>query len=303
MAAALGIDIGGTAAKLAIVASDGRILRRTQIATGRQRRAGELVAAIERAARELFAGEARASLCGAGVAGPGFRAPDGSGFVNVSNLPEIDGFPLRDALAEALGLSVALDNDANAAAVGEYRFGNRQNGRRLHVVTVGTGIGGGMVVEGEVLRVSWGGLGDSGHVVVQRDGRLCACGGSGCLEALAAVPAMVRAAQQSGLAVADFPELAALARAGDPLALGAVREAAGWLGMGLAAQVHLLGPDRILLGGGATDALGDLLFEPARASFWRHCQPFLRDRLTFDRARLGNDAGVIGAAALAFGGG
>ncbi|MBI3910568.1 MAG: ROK family protein [Armatimonadetes bacterium] len=296
---ALGIDIGGTTAKLALVTSAGQIVARAQVPTGRKLGAEDLVADLATATGRLLVPiTSGPTVVGVGVAAPGFRAPDGSGVVNVSNLPTLDGFPLRERLAAALGLPVIIDNDANAAALAEYRFGDRQGARRLHLVTVGTGIGSGLIVDGEVLRVSWGGLGDSGHVVVQRDGRPCACGGTGCLETLAAVPAMVRAAQAAGVGVEDFRALAAAARAGEPLALAAIREAAGWLGMGLAALTHVLGPERILLGGGATDALGDLLLEPVRASFARHCQPFLRVRVTFGRARLGNDAGVIGAAAL-----
>ncbi|HEU4752422.1 MAG TPA: ROK family protein, partial [Armatimonadota bacterium] len=151
----LGIDIGGTSVKLGLVDAAGRILRRAQVPTRRELAADDLVRQLAGSVAELLAGETAAGL---GVAAPGCRRADGEGVVNVTNLPHIDGYPLRTRLEEATSLRTALDNDANAAAMGEYRFGAGRGAERVLVVTVGTGIGAGMVVDGALHRVAWQGL-------------------------------------------------------------------------------------------------------------------------------------------------
>ncbi len=295
--AAIGIDIGGSSAKLGVV-DRGRILARDQVPTGRELAFPAMVEALAAAVGRLR-DSSELTVERIGVAAPGFAAPDGSGVVNVTNLPQLDGAPLRDELTAAAGLPVRVDNDANAAALGEYRYGAGTSAARLMVVTVGTGIGAGMVVGGAVLRASWQGLGDPGHVVVLRDGPRCACGARGCLEALAAVPATLRRAAGLGGAYPDFAALADAARTAPGPARDALTESGRWLGAGLATLTHVLGPERILLGGGAVDAAGDLLLQAVEASFREHAQPFLLARLTLGRAALGNDAGILGAAAVA----
>src|SRR5438874_1245629 len=131
----IGIDIGGTSAKLGLVDEAGVIVRREQVPTGRETEAGALAEALVAAVRRMRVG---AEVHGVGVAAPGFREESGEGVVNVSNLPKIEGYPFRSVLEQELGLSTRLDNDANAAAMGEYRFGGGQGARRLLVVTVGT---------------------------------------------------------------------------------------------------------------------------------------------------------------------
>jgi len=293
----IGIDIGGTSAKLGLVDGAGTVLRRTQTPTGRDLDGDALVERLVEAVASLQTEETAAGL---GVAAPGFRRADGEGVVNVSNMPLIDGYPLRTRLEERTGLPTVLDNDANAAAMGEHRFGGGQGVARLLVMTVGTGIGAGMVVDGAVHRVSWEGLGDPGHVLVQAGGRKCACGAHGCMETVAGVPAIVRhASELASHPYAHIGEVVQAAREGRGPAAHALADAGRWLGMGLATLVHVLGPDRILLGGGGLDAAEELLMEPIRNSLFAHVQPFLGERLTLARAALGNDAGLVGAAALA----
>ncbi len=290
-----GIDIGGTGAKLGVVDAGGRILRSDRIETGAAVTAEELVRRLAECLRRLGGGQ---PLAGVGVAAPGCRRADGEGVVNVTNLPHIDGFPLRAALEAATGLRTVLDNDANAAAMGEARFGAGRGASRLLVLTVGTGIGGGMVVGGAVHRIAWQGLGDSGHVIVKPGGPRCGCGGHGCVEALASVPAILHRSAELGAPHAAISDLVRAAREGEAAALTALREAGGHLGVALATLTHLLAPDRILLGGGGTDVAGELLLEPLRQTLRAHGQPFFMRGLTVDRAGLGNDAGIVGAAAL-----
>lgn len=292
----VGIDIGGTSAKLGLVSPAGAVLRRLQVPTGRDLEAPSLVESLSRAARELAGG---APLEAVGVAAPGCRRADGEGVINVTNLPYLDSFPLRAALAAALGAPTAVDNDANAAALGEARYGAGVGAVRVLTVTVGTGIGAGMVVEGRIHRVAWEGLGDAGHVIVQPGGVRCLCGGTGCVEALASVPAMLRRAAAAGSTAATFAELVAAAAAGEPAGLETIRGAGFYLGVALATLAHVLAPTLILVGGGGADAAEDFLMAPLRAAFAGHVQPFFGQQLSIRRAALGNDAGLVGAAALA----
>ena len=293
----IGIDIGGTAAKLALIDGQGVIIARESLPTGREISGEALVAQLAAAATGLI-GERK--ITSAGVASPGYRREDGQAMVNVVNLPGLDGFPLRARLQDALQVPVALDNDANAAALGEHRFGGGRESTRLLVVTVGTGVGAGMVVNGEVLRVTHGGLGDAGHVLVSPEGPRCACGAWGCMEAVAAAPAILRVARElaGDVVLADFGAVVAAAQAGEASCQEALTRAAGWLAQGLASLAHVLGPDRILLGGGAVDAAGDLLTGPFERRFREGVMPFFGERIALGRAELGNDAGLLGAVAL-----
>jgi glucokinase len=292
----IGIDIGGTSVKLGKVDPSGAVLGRRQVPTGRELTAEALVDRLAAAVAELLDG---AEASGLGIAAPGMRRSDGEGVINVTNLPHLDGFPLRGRVEEATGLPTILDNDANAAAMGEHRFGAGTGASRLLVMTLGTGIGAGMVVDGAVHRVAWEGLGDPGHVIVQRGGPRCGCGGHGCVEAIAAVPGLLERAREAGAPHGSLGGLVAAARQAEPAAVGVLREGGAWIGMALATLVHILGPNRILLGGGGLDAAEDLLFTPIRESLYAHTQPFLAEKLTLGRAALGNDAGLVGAAALA----
>ena len=293
----IGIVVGGTTAKAALVNSEGRVLARHHFPTGYHLTGESLLAGCVEAVDRLTRDSAAASL---GIAAPGFRRADGEGVENVSNLPGLDDFPIRTRCREALGLPVVVDNDANAAAYGEWAFGARAECRRLLVMTLGTGIGGAMVVDGALLRISGGCLGDPGHLILDPDGPRCACGGRGCAETLAAVPAIVRAAAAAmpERAIHTLADVTAAAGDGDPKATEVLASAGRRLGTLLTSLIHVLTPDRILLGGGGMDAAGHYLIPAAKQAIADCVQPFLAAGLTIDRAALGNDAGAVGAAAL-----
>lgn len=306
----LGIDVGGTTAKLGVVDEAGCVRWRSTVPTGFELTADGLIAGLVEAAGPLLdqARDAGVGVQAAGLALPGMLLPDRSGVRNVTNLPGLNNAPLQAMLADRLGLSVFLDNDACAAALGEYRYGAGKGAARLLVVTVGTGIGAGMVVDGTVFRTSQGCLGDPGHVIVAPDGPRCGCGGRGCMEVMAAAPAMARraaalAAERPDSALAQLAppievrDIARLAAAGDAAAGAVLSEAGRWLGMGLASLVHILSPDRILIGGGVA-AAGDLLLDPVRAAVLDYAMPFLTRDLTISAAALTTDAGILGAAAV-----
>jgi glucokinase len=308
--ASLGIDVGGTTAKLGMVDDAGRVRWRAAVPTGHALTADELISRLVEAAGPLLE-QARAAgleMVAAGLALPGMLCPDRSGVRNVTNLPGLNDAPLRDRLAERLGVPVALDNDACAAALGEYRYGAGQGAERLLVVTVGTGVGAGMVVDGSVFRTSQGCLGDPGHVIVAPDGPRCGCGGRGCLEVMAAAPAIERraaavAAAEPASALARLtpplavPEVARLAESGDSAARRVLEETGRWLGMGLVSLLHILSPQRIVIGGGVAES-GELLLNPLRTAMMDYGMPFLTRHLEVQRAALTADAGILGAAAV-----
>ena len=309
-AAGLGIDVGGTSAKIGVVDGEGRVRWRATLPTGYSLAAAGLVSGLVEAAGPLLqrARAAGLDVRTAGLALPGMLLPDRSGVRNVTNLPGLNDAPLQAMLAESLKLTVALDNDACAAALGEYRYGAGQGAARLLVVTVGTGVGAGMVVDGAVFRTSQGCLGDPGHVIVAPDGPRCGCGGRGCMEVMAAAPAMARRAAalavehpNSALAQLSPPievrDVARLADTGDAVAKTVLREAGRWLGMGLVSLLHVLSPERIVIGGGVA-AAGELLLDPLRDAVQDYGMPFLTRNLTIVPATLTTDAGILGAAAV-----
>ncbi len=285
------VDVGGTGTKVGIVAGDGRVVRRATIRTPPAGEPGPLVDGIAAALRPMLADLARPAL-GAGVAVAGFLDHDGGAMVGNANLPALCGFPLRRALVDRLALDCRLEGDSNAAAFAEHRFGAGRGSARLLCVTVGTGLGGGVVIDGALLRHTGGCAGDLGHVIVDREGRRCTCGARGCLEAMVCSAALSeRAGGRPVRAVIGA------ARAGEARATEALAETGWWLGLGLASLAPLFGPDRVVVGGGIA-AAGDLLLEPARASFRLHAAPGLVAAAPVVGSSFDGWEGMVGAAAL-----
>ena len=289
------VDIGGTGTKLGIVAEDGTVVRRATIPTSVAGEPGPLVEGIVAALRPMLDAAAADGnpAAGVGVAVAGFLDRDRGAMVGNANLPALCGFPLRQALAERLALECQLEVDSNASTVAEYRFGAGRGAARLLGVTVGTGLGGGVMVDGELLRHTGDCAGDVGHVIVDPDGRRCPCGARGCLEA------MVSASALSERAGGRPPrEVVHAAREGEPLALEALAATGRWLGLGLASLSPLFAPDRIVVGGGIA-AAGALLLEPTRASYRAHAAPEHRDAVQVVGSSFDGWEGMVGAASLA----
>ncbi len=253
---ALGIDIGGTSTKLAAVACDGEVLSFESIPT--QTGAG-VEAWIDRIANLLPMREGARSV---GISVAGFVNDERTRMIYNPNLPWLQDFPLKAALEARLQIPATLDADSNCACFGEYQVGVGSGSRRFLCLVLGTGVGGGMMIDGRMVRLAHGGLGDLGHVIVDPDGPTCSAGCRGCLEALVNAPA-----EQFG----------------------------GYLGIALATHAAILFPDRIAIGGGRAEA-GDALLGPAEKSFRRTAGRFYQDNVTIRKARLGVHAPVIGAA-------
>jgi glucokinase len=305
----IALDLGGTKLAVGTVDRSGLVLRRVEHAT-EQSSQEALVEQLEAAIDELRDGDEVAL----GVGIPSLidqRTGRAGSSVNVT-LAEFD---LRDRLEERFGLPVALENDANCAAVAEHRLGAGRGTRHLVLLTLGTGIGGGLILNGELYRGSIGAAGELGHMTIKFDGPACQgyCNGFGHLETFASgTRARARAEQIAAerpdgalaRAQAEGRELKGrvvveLARAGEPDALEVLTEIGRLLGVGIASYVNIFNPEVVVVGGGFGEA-GDLLLEPARAAVAELALPPSRDVVRIVEAELGPRAGLVGAGLVAW---
>ncbi len=313
MGRSIGVDIGGTKILAGIVTDDGEIVSTARRPTPRHD-AEDVLDLVSEVVAELVAGTDE-PLEGVGVGVAGLVDADRSRVYFAPNL-RWSQVPVRTLLEAATGLPVVVENDGNIAAWGEFRFGAGRDTREMTLVTVGTGIGGGIVIDGRLFRGAHGAAGEIGHINAVPDGRPCGCGRNGCLEQYASGNALVREARalaaerrsEAGvlLALGDgTPEgvqgvhVTEAAKAGDPIATEAFSIVGTWLGRGLADLSAVLDPQVFVIGGGVSDA-GDLLLASARQT--------LADKLIGQQnrpaplvkvAELTNRAGLVGAADLA----
>lgn len=290
------VDIGGTSTKSGVLGPTGHLLFVDSIPTEPDvddyfRR---LAALIERTAGEAAHNELH--LRGLGVAVAGFLSPERDRLFYNSNLSWLEGFPLRRRLAELVSLPIEMEVDSNAACMAEYHFGSGTGSKRFLCLAAGTGLGGGMCVDGSPLRFAHGCLGDIGHIIVKRDGPLCTCGGRGCAEIMVSAPALARQfAEQSGSSVEmSLRNVIEEAQAGDQTARNVLNQAGEWLGLAIASMANVLFPDHIAIAGGLS-AAGDLVLTPAERVFRESAAIFARENVTFSKAILGSSATLIGA--------
>ncbi len=305
----LTIDVGGTKLALGLVDEDAAVLRRTVGPTVTSDAAGCLADLMARVG-EMLAAAPEVAAIGVGTASMvDFSA---GRIVESTNLPLHD-VPLRDLLQERFGLPVVIDNDATVACLGEHRFGAGVGAGEMLMLTLGTGIGGGIICRGRPYRGFSGAAAELGHMVIDVHGPRCSgtCPASGCLESFcsgsaigAAAVAQAQAKPDSALGRAlaageavDGPLLTRLARAGDGDAVALYERIGTLLGVGIANLVNIFNPELVVVGGGVA-AAGDLLLEPARRQVARQALRPQRDEVRIVPARLGEDAGLVGAAAL-----
>ncbi|MBW3548630.1 MAG: ROK family protein [Actinobacteria bacterium] len=308
-AATIGVDVGGT--KILGVALDGgaEVVGEWRVATPPGGPA--VLAAVSTVVERLRAGVGEVAGLGVGVPG----LVDRHGTLRFApNLPGVVELPVGPALAETTGLPVQVDNDATCALWAEHRAGAAGDTEHALLVTLGTGIGGGILADGRLLRGASGFAGEIGHLVVEAQGRMCGCGRRGCWERYASGSALSIAGREAARA-GRAPRLVALAGGdadtvagahvvaaaaeGDAEATALVEAFAAWVAVGLASLVHVLDVDRCVIGGGLVEA-GEVLFAPVRRAF-RHrlVAPDHRPDVQVVAARLGERAGAIGAALLA----
>ena len=293
---AIGVDLGGTKILTGVVGRDGEVVRRHERATALESEEA-LAAELATAIAEVMGDDVAA--IGLGVPGP-LNIKDGRTY-DMVNLP-FHNFPLRDYIAARFGLPVGLDNDANAAAVGEWRAGAGRGVDDLVMLTLGTGVGGGVVSCGAPFRGRDGEGVELGHVTIVHDGRPCqgACPGHGHLEAYVSGHAASQAAREAFGPSADAHRLIRLANEGDAQAKQLLSELAAYLGSGIGSFVNIFAPQLVLIGGGFGVAAFDHLAGPAEETARREALEPMRDGFRLVKAELGTAAGLIGAAFVGF---
>jgi glucokinase len=300
----LGIDVGGTKVAAGWLGHDGRVLGLEQIPTPPT---ADLIPALVALTRRFERGGLVQAI---GIGVPGFLDADRNTLLHADNLHVLSPLALREPLQQAIGLPVELENDANLVALAEATLGGPSVRRDAVVLTLGTGVGGGIVIDGRIHRGRRGSGAELGHVRVVEGGRTCPCGQRGCLEAYVSGPAIIRDANESVYDRSDPPPwagtndgqvLAAAARAGDPCALAAFVRAAGHLARALATLDATLDPEVFVIGGGLWHA-ADLYLDETRVAFDRVATRLRgRELPRIELAVLGPSAGVAGAALLAAG--
>jgi glucokinase len=314
MTLAIGVDVGGTKVAAGVVDDEGRILAKLKRSTPAASPA-RTEQAIADVVNELLAEVPPGQITAIGLGAAGFVDSARSTMLFAPNLAWRDE-PLKQRVEERLGREVVVENDANASAWAEARFGAARGYRDVMLVAVGTGIGASIIIGGELYRGRWGIAGEPGHVRVVPDGRLCGCGNRGCWEQYSSGNALVAEAREFARRTPEGamrllqlgggrpegisgPEITQAATEGDPAALRCFQTVGGWLGQGLADLAAILDPACFVIGGGVSEA-GDLLLDPARAAFERALtgrgyRPYAEIKV----AQLGQDAGIVGAADLA----
>ncbi len=300
------MDVGGTKIAAGVVTPEGRILKETRYPTPAS--PTRLLDSIARAVLEVKNGFEVDGVC---LAVAGLVLAEENKVVFSPNLHAVEDIPLKDKLESRIGLPLTLENDANAATWGEFRFGAGSEVDHLVFVALGTGIGGGVISHRMLVRGAQGSAGELGHVTIQASGPRCACGNRGCLEALASGTAIRRRARELasehpgsalGRLAADREvlgeDVTRLAREGDGVAVAVLEDAGRWLGIGLAGFVNIFNPEVIAVGGGVM-AAGELILEAAREEVRLRARPPSRDLVQIKEATLGPMSGVLGAAALA----
>lgn len=311
----VGVDLGGTTTKIAFLSKYGELLHKWEIPTDKSENGKNIIVniakAIDQKLEELD--QSRDKLVGIGMGAPG-PVDTAKGIIyEAVNLGWENNTPLKDLLEVETGLHAVIDNDANCAALGEMWKGAGDGAKDIVCVTLGTGVGGGVITNGDIVHGVKGAGGEIGHItVVPEGGYQCNCGKTGCLETVASATGVVRLANEKLNATEQESTLRALrdshgsisakdifdaARDQDGLALAVIDQLAFYLGLSLANLGNGLNPEKIVIGGGVSKA-GDILLQPVVKFFKQFSFPTVRTSTHLSIATLGNDAGVIGAAWL-----
>ena len=309
----IGIDVGGTNVKIALVDSDGKIGYSNTIPTRAEMGYEYTINNMKQAIRDLMT---ETKLSAKDIEGIGFGLPGQvdfkSGIVRlITNIPGWVEIPLAKMIEDEFHIPTRIDNDVRCAALGELNFGAGKGCENLICITVGTGIGSGLIINGRLVRGASNAAGEIGHIKLQmHDGPICGCGDTGCLEAFASGPSIVAMAEEyilggkstkyremaNGGAITPFI-VAEAAKAGDPVARRIFTRMGEYIGIGMASVVNLLNPERIIVGGGVADA-GDILLNPLKETIKNRAMKIAGETVQVVPAQLGNTAGVIGASLL-----
>jgi glucokinase len=292
----IGVDVGGTKLLGGVIARDGTVVRRHELPTPTSSEEA-LLAALDELVDGLLEDDVRA--LGFGI--PSTIDQQAGQAVQSVNIP-LEDVPFRDRFAERFSLPVGIDNDANAAAIAEWKVGAGRGTRHMVMLTLGTGVGGGLILDGRPYRGALGAAAELGHVVVQFDGRPCQglCTGRGHIETYATGGAASRDAAEALGAGADSRVLLQRARSDDPVALEVLGAIARRLGATMGSLVNIFNPEVIVIGGGWGKAAGEFMLETARAVMRQEALSPGRELVRVVPAKLGSEAGLVGAGFVAF---
>jgi glucokinase len=314
-ALALGIDLGGTKILTAVIGAQGKIVSRDQSVTPAEKGQDAVIHSIlESVNRALHqAGIDPSDLIAVGVGAPGLSNPETGILFTSPNLPGWRDVPLREIVEKRLNKKTFLINDANAAALGEFNFGAGKGARHFIYITVSTGIGGGIIIDGNIYSGSSGTAGEIGHMTIDNEGPLCNCGNRGCWEALASGKALADEAIRQiqggartsilGYAGHAIEKVTAevihrSAEEGDELANRLIARTGYYVGVGLANLINIFNPELIVIGGGLAN-MGERLLKPAFKEAEKRSFKESYRAVRFAPAALGKNSGVLGAAAFA----
>ncbi|MFT8317511.1 MAG: ROK family glucokinase [Sporolactobacillus sp.] len=311
----IGIDLGGTTIKMALIDDNGKMIDKWAIATNTVDNGSHIAGDISQSVLQKMGqfNLDRTNVRGIGMGAPGFIDMN-TGFVYKAVNIGWENYPLKDDLEQSIGLPVIIENDANMAALGEMWLGAGQGAKNLVCVTLGTGVGAGIIIDGDILHGINGMAGEIGHMtVVPKDGAPCNCGKRGCLETVSSATGIRRLA----LEALDYNDSESILRdifeqkgditaedvfnctaKKDPLSSAVAEKAAYYLGYALGAVSVVVNPEMIVIGGGVSHA-GETLLQPLMKYFKAYSLPRIADACSFDIAKLGNNAGIIGGAWLA----
>ncbi|MCQ2738729.1 MAG: ROK family protein [bacterium] len=308
----IGIDVGGTNVKIALVSDKGKIIYSNSIPTRTEMGYEYTINSMKDAIRDLLK---ETKLQAANIEGMGFGFPGQidcqKGIVRLApNIPGWVNVPIAEIMEKEFCIPTRVDNDVRTAALGELNYGAGIGCQNLICITVGTGIGSGLVINGKLVRGASNAAGELGHIKLTMDGGpLCGCGDRGCLEAYASGPSIVAMAEEyiKGGKSTKYRELAnpditpyivaVAAKEGDPVAKQIFRIMGEYIGMGLTSVVNLLNPEKIIIGGGVAEA-GDILLNPIKETIQKRAMSIQGNAVEIVPAQLGNTAGVIGASLL-----
>lgn len=303
----IGVDLGGTNMRTALLSPDGLILDRHKVSThaaeGWKQVVARLVENIVR--HQKIAIGKGLTVAAAGVGAPGVIQMDSGIVVKSPNFPDWNNLPLKEELEKELNMPVFIENDANAAALGEQWLGAGRDINSMILLTLGTGVGGGIVLNNQIWQGADGMAGEIGHMTLIPDGRLCGCGNTGCLEMYASARGIVQsyreAVNSSEIAMAaeiSSEQIYQAARDGETVARKVMKDMGRMLGIGIASLINIFNPQMIVLGGGVKDAW-QLFINATQEEVMRRAFKVPAERTKIVPSLLGDDAGMVGAAALA----
>lgn len=309
----IGMDLGGTTVKLGIVGEKGTIVDTLEVPTLAETNSVEAIFKnIIFGINELIKKNGKFKIKAIGIGSPGGISPDeGKIVTGIGNIPALNGFALGKEIQKEFKLPTFIDNDANNAARGEYIFGSAKNTNNFIMITIGTGIGGAIFINGELYGGAVNNAGELGHMLIVVDGKQCTCGNFGCWEAYASATAMVRKAKamvERGYGtslIKYYPDnltakvIVEEAMENDEIAHYIMEETGKYIGIGLGNMINILNPEVCVIGGGVSQA-GDFLLNVIKHFTKVYALPRAWESVKIRQAKLGNKAGILGSAALAF---